>query len=109
MNETVFGTSPTDNAGQAVCHRVSDVQTAHVRVDGTHRCQCGSTTFSVDHRDLLKKYIRHVLYNEGVTYLSERYEDAVEDGTSTATRFDADEWAELQKLDGEIDHRREKL
>lgn len=46
----------------------------------------------MDYKGLLKKYIAHVAFHEGITFLGDGYESEVLTG---------DEWAELQRLECE--------
>jgi hypothetical protein len=45
----------------------------------------------IDHRELLRKYIGHVVANEGTAFLSNMYRDG-------SASFTDEEWAELVAL-----------
>lgn len=49
----------------------------------------------MDYRVLLKKYIEHVGFHEGIDYIAPRYEDQ--------KLFTKEEWSELIKCSEEVD------
>lgn len=52
-------------------------------------------TDHIDYRDLLKRYIRHVGYSEGISFLEAGY-------LYNDDSFTAEEMAELKALDAEV-------
>lgn len=54
-----------------------------------------TTTVKIDWRDLLRRYLEHVEYAEGTTFLSALYRK------ESASRFSDAEWAALRELSEE--------
>lgn len=52
----------------------------------------------MDYRELLKRYMSHVLENEGITYV----EDHMVNTHTDAVQFTDEELAELKKIEDEV-------